>query len=147
MNSPMLLRLESPLKKRGMPIATRGRANAAMLTLNPTIEIIHAVTVVPTFAPIMTPIDCDNVIKPALTKLTTITVVALDDCMRAVTKIPVSTPITRFLVMAASTERSLSPANFSRPSLMVFMPKRKRPREPIRESRLISISIWFCRCI
>jgi len=45
-----------------------------MLTLNPNRAIIHAVNVVPTFAPIMTAIDCANVIKPAFTKLTTITV-------------------------------------------------------------------------
>ena len=37
---------------------------------------IHAVTVVPIFAPIMTLIDCRSVIIPELTKPTTITVVA-----------------------------------------------------------------------
>ena len=37
---------------------------------------IHAVTVVPILAPIITPIDCFRVIIPELTKPTTITVVA-----------------------------------------------------------------------
>ena len=70
----------------------------------------------------MTPIDWPSVISPALTKLTTITVVALDDWMSAVIKIPVSTPITRFFVMAARILRRRSPANFSRPSDIVFIP-------------------------
>jgi hypothetical protein len=34
---------------------------------------------VPIFAPIITPTDCARESRPALTKLTTITVVALDD--------------------------------------------------------------------
>ena len=42
----------------------------------PVILIIHAVTVVPTFAPIITLIACFKVIMPELTKPTTITVVA-----------------------------------------------------------------------
>ena len=37
---------------------------------------IHAVTVVPIFAPIITPMDCLSVIIPEFTKPTTITVVA-----------------------------------------------------------------------
>ena len=40
---------------------------------------IHAVTVVPTFAPIMTWIAWRRVISPEFTKPTTITVVADDD--------------------------------------------------------------------
>ena len=124
-----------------MPIATSGSDMAAIFTLNPIRDIIHAVTVVPTFAPMITPIDCASVISPALTKLTTMTVVALDDCISAVTRIPVNTPMTLFFVMAASTERSLSPANFSRPSLIVFIPKRNKPSEPISESRFSNVSI------
>ena len=50
-----------------------------MSTLKPRAEIIHAVTVVPMFAPIITPIDWESVSKPAFTKLTTITVVAEED--------------------------------------------------------------------
>ncbi len=47
--------------------------------LNPSNEMIHAVTVVPILAPIITPIACDSVSSPALTRLTTRTVVALED--------------------------------------------------------------------
>ena len=41
--------------------------------------MIHAVTVVPILAPIITPIDWESVRSPAFTKLTTITVVAEED--------------------------------------------------------------------
>ena len=57
-----------------------------------------------------------------LTKLTTITVVALDDWMSAVTRTPVMTPMKRFLVIAARMARRRSPANFSKPSDMIFIP-------------------------
>ena len=50
-----------------------------MSALNPSHETSQAVTVVPMFAPIMTPIAWANVKRPAFTKLTTITVVADDD--------------------------------------------------------------------
>ena len=52
---------------------------AAISTLKPKAEMIQAVTVVPILAPIITPMDCDKLSKPALTKLTTITVVADED--------------------------------------------------------------------
>ena len=112
-----------------------------MFTLKPTADIIHAVTVVPMFAPMMTPIDCASVINPAFTKLTTITVVALDDWMSAVIRIPVRTPITRFFVIAAKILRRRSPANFSRPSDIVFIPKRNNASDPTSEKMLIINSI------
>ena len=127
-----------------MPIAKRGRAKAAILTLNPMAEIIHAVMVVPILAPIMTPILCTKVIRPALTKLTTITVVALELWMSAVIKIPVNTPMTLLRVMEDRIPLRRSPANFSRPSLMIFIPYRKRASEPIRLKRLINVSIVYC---
>ena len=141
MNSPMLFLWPFPLNISGMPMASIGMANAAMFTLKPTAEIIHAVTVVPMLAPMITPMDCASVIRPAFTKLTTITVVALDDWMRAVMRIPVSTPITRFFVIAAKILRRRSPANFSRPSDMVFIPKRNSASEPRSEKMLIINSI------
>ena len=141
----MLLRLPLLLNSSGIPIASIGMAKAAMFTLKPTAEIIHAVTVVPMFAPMMTPMDCASVIKPALTKLTTITVVALDDWMRAVIRIPVITPITRFFVIAVKILRKRSPANFSRPSDIVFIPKRNNASDPTSEKMLIinSIKLFF----
>ena len=52
----------------------------------------HAVTVVPTFAPMITWIACLSVIRPEFTKTTTMTVVADDDWMTAVTPRPVKKP-------------------------------------------------------
>lgn len=79
MNSPTDLRELFPENRSGIPNASRGRAKAAMSTLNPRAEINQAVTVVPILAPIMTPIDWVRVSRPAFTKLTTMTVVADDD--------------------------------------------------------------------
>ena len=93
-----------------------------MLTLKPINEMIHAVTVVPILAPMITPIACRSVISPALTKLTTMTVVALLDWMSAVTPTPVNMPIKRLRVMAPRMLRMWSPASFSSPSDMIFMP-------------------------
>lgn len=118
-------------KKRGKANASNGRVNAAISTLKPRADMIHAVTVVPILAPIMTPIDWVSVRRPAFTKLTTITVVADEDWMSAVINIPVSTPVTLFVVIAVSIRRKLSPANFCRPSLMIFIPYKNSAKEPI----------------
>ena len=56
-NSPIDLRELLLEKKSGMAKANRGRANAAMSILKPKAEMIHAVTVVPILAPMMTPMD------------------------------------------------------------------------------------------
>jgi len=60
-------------------MASKGSDMAAISTLNPNAEIIQAVTVVPILAPMITPMDWERLNKPALTKLTTITVVAEED--------------------------------------------------------------------
>ena len=143
MNSPRFFLLPLSEKISGMPTASRGMAKAAMSTLKPTAVIIHAVTVVPMLAPMMTPIASERVIRPAFTKLTTITVVAEDDWMRAVSVTPVSTPMNLFLVIHARILRRRSPANFSRPSLIIFIPKRKRPSEPRSAKMLMIVSISF----
>ena len=56
--------------------------------------------VVPMFAPIITPADSINVINPALTKLTVITVVAEEDWMAAVVRKPVKSPKYRLWVIS-----------------------------------------------
>ena len=94
--------------------------------------IIHEVTVVPIFAPIMTPIAWANVRRPALTKLTTIIVVAVEDCMAAVTPIPVTSLLKALEVMDARKERSPSPATFCKPTLRSPRPKRKSVTAPAR---------------
>jgi phage gp29-like protein len=85
-------------------------------------EIIQAVTVVPIFAPITTPVDSINVINPAFTKLTTITVVVDDDWVMDVVAKPVRMPLNLVLVIPLSIARSLLPATFWRPSLNTFIP-------------------------
>ena len=99
-----------------------GMAKELMLTLKPKIEMIQAVTVVPTLAPMITVMDWASERSPALTKLTTMTVVADDECTKAVINIPVNTPVTRLVVITVRILRKRSPANFCSPSLMIFMP-------------------------
>ena len=78
----------------------------------------------------MTEMACASVSKPALTNDTVITVVAVDDCTEAVTRVPVSMPVKRLVVMAPSTWRSCEPAIFCSESLMDFMPNIRRASEP-----------------
>ena len=66
------------MKKMGKPIPMMGIATDERLNF-PTAAMIQAVMVVPKFAPMITAIDSDRVNKPALTKDTTITVVAEED--------------------------------------------------------------------
>ena len=73
------------------------------------------VTVVPTFAPIITPIAWVRFIIPAFTNPTTMTVVADELWMTAVIAAPSSTPISLFFVSTSSRDFILLPAAFSRP--------------------------------
>ena len=100
--------------------------------------MIHAVSVVPMLAPMMTEMACASVSSPALTNETVITVVAVDDCTEAVTSVPVSMPVKRFVVMAPNTWRNCGPAIFCRASLMDFIPNMRSASEP---SSLNSINI------
>ena len=93
-------------------------------------DIIHAVSVVPIFAPIMTDIACANVRRPALTNETVMTVVAVEDWTDAVTSIPVSMPVKRLVVMAPRTCRNWGPAIFCKASLIDFIPNINRARDP-----------------
>ena len=79
-----------------------GQTKSVMLNEKPAL-IIHAVSVVPIFAPIMTEMACANVSKPALTNDTVITVVAVEDCTAAVISAPVRMPVTRFVVIVPNT--------------------------------------------
>ena len=94
------------------PIPIRGIAKAEILNEKPRRETIQAVTVVPMFAPKIIPIDCVKERICAFTKLTTITVVALDDWIIAVTKRPVKTAVNRFPDTTLNNFWSLFPAPF-----------------------------------
>ena len=128
--SPIFFLFVTLEKIRGRPIPTAGRAILLILNLNPKTAINHPVKVVPIFAPIMTPIDSVKVSKPAFTKLTTITVVADEDWTRHVVRNPVNTPATLFCVIYERISLSRLPATFWMPSLIIFIPNRKTPREP-----------------
>ena len=64
---------------------------------------IQAVTVVPMLAPMMTLTACRRVMSPELTKPTTMTVVAEELCMIAVTPMPVRRPANLFVVSRPSS--------------------------------------------
>ena len=92
--------------------------------------MIHAVTVVPMWAPRIIEMACMSVRSPALTKETVINVVAVELCTEAVTNMPVSIPVKRFVVMVPSTCLSCGPAIFCKASLMDFIPNISRARHP-----------------
>ena len=94
------------------PSAIRGTARIEMSALNPSHDTSHAVTVVPILAPIITLMAWTRVSRPAFTKLTTITVVALEDCITVVIPNPVRTPFNGLDVIEDKKLRSLSPAAF-----------------------------------
>ena len=121
-NSPtdlVVLRLKN---SSGTANAKMGKHITVMSTLKPKKATIQVVNVLPTLAPIITAMLWPSVIRPALTKLTTITVEALELWMRAVTSIPVITPKKRLRVIHDRMLRKRSPAAFCKPSLMTFMP-------------------------
>ena len=130
MSSPMLRRLSLFEFEKRNPSSIIGTASNEMSALKPSHDTIHAVTVVPMLAPMITPMACVNVSSPALTKLTTITVVADEDCITVVMPRPVSTPLRGFDVMADKKLRSLSPAAFCSPELIRFIPYRNIPNAP-----------------
>ena len=73
-NSPMLLLRFLFIKRSITAKPINGMITSDISTLNPNSEIIQAVNVVPTLAPKITAMDWANDIRPALTKLTTMTV-------------------------------------------------------------------------
>ena len=99
--------------------------------LMPDNDKIQLVTVVPTFAPIITLIAWRRFISPELTKPTTITVVADELCITAVTAQPVRNPANLLVVIFARMPRSLLPALRSRASPIVFIPNRNRQSPPM----------------
>ena len=94
-----------------MPMKKAGYTKSVMLNENPRL-IIHAVTVVPMLAPIITEMAWIRVNSPALTNETVISVVAVELCTAAVTATPVSIPVKRLVVIAPRTRRNCGPANF-----------------------------------
>ena len=92
--------------------------------------MIHAVSVVPMFAPMIMLMAWASVSSPADTKETVITVVAEEDCTAHVTNAPVIIPDSLLAVMRASTWRNPAPAIFCSASLIIFIPKISSASEP-----------------
>ena len=75
------------------PRPMAGKAYISMLRPpKPAMDTSHAVAVVPTLLPMITPMDCLRVSSPALTSPITMTVVAELDWMKAVTNAPTTKP-------------------------------------------------------
>ncbi len=79
---------------------------------------------------IIMPIACLNFIIPELTKPTTITVVADDDCITAVTAIPSNTAIILLEVSFSSICSNLPPDSFAKESPMTFIPYKNKASPP-----------------
>ena len=105
-------------------------------------RISWPVTVVPMFAPIMTPTDCVRVMMPEFTRPTQITTVPAEDWMTPVMRVPKITPLSVEEVSFCSTPCILPPASFSRPAPIMDMPYRNSAIPPNREVMcVISITI------
>ena len=96
--------------------------------------------VVPMLAPKMTEMAWGRLIRPALTKPMTITVVAELLWSTAVTRAPATAPSSGFRVRNPSTFFMRSPATFCRLLLMLFMPNRKSARPPMRPKIIVTVS-------
>ena len=109
-------------------------------------ERIQAVTVVPMLAPMITPMDCFRVISRELTKPTTMTVVAEELWITAVTPRPVRKPLILLSVNLPRRVFRLFPARRSRPSPITFIPNRNRQRPPImvNTSKIVIVNASFC---
>ena len=90
--------------------------------LMPDRDNIHAVTVVPIFAPIITPMAEWSFMMPAFTKPTSITVVAEEDWITAVTESPSNIALIGFEVSLSNIFSSFPPASFSSPLPITFIP-------------------------
>ena len=113
-----------------------GQTKSVMLNENPA-DIIHAVSVVPMFAPMMTEMACASVSRPAFTNETVITVVAVELCTADVTATPVSMPVKRLVVIRRKMFRNCVPAIFCKASLIVFIPNIRSASEPSRRKAII----------
>ena len=96
-------------------------------------RISWPVTVVPMFAPMITPTDCVRVIIPELTRPTQMTTVPAEDWITPVIKVPKITALRVEEVSFCSTPCILPPASFSRPAPMMDIPYRNSAIPPSRE--------------
>ena len=105
-------------------------------------HIIQPVMLVPIIAPMMMPIAWRTFIISELTKPTTMTEVADDDCMTAVTPVPSRMPLSCVPERRYSTTSSLLPATILRLSPISDMPNRNNATPP-RSDSTSAIPITF----
>ena len=106
--------------------------------------MIQPVMLVPTIAPMMTAMAWRTFIMPELTKPTTMTEVAEEDWMTAVTPAPSSMPLSGVPESLYRISSSLLPATFFSPSPISDMPKRNRATPP-RSVMTLEIPMFFSR--
>ena len=94
---------------------------------------IQPVAVVPMLAPMTMPTALESCMIPALTKPTTMTVVAEDDWITAVTSAPSSTPLMGLEVSLPKMVSRRLPATRFSPSPSRLMPNRKKASPPSSE--------------
>ena len=99
---------------------------------------IHPVMLVPSIAPSTIPMACLTFIIPELTKPTTITDVADEDWMTAVTIVPRRMPFGVFPASLNSIISILLPATFLRESPMTDIPNRNMATPPNNEIILVA---------
>ena len=101
------------------------------------------VTAVPTLAPMITPTACSSVMVPEFTKPTTITVVAEEDWITAVTPRPNRNPLTGLEVIFPKIVFRLEPALFFRASPITSIPYRKsdKPHKSDNTSKMLIVII------
>ncbi|MPN08667.1 hypothetical protein SDC9_155952 [bioreactor metagenome] len=135
------------IAKRGVKLSG---LNSFMKKLSDSIPArlnIHAVTVVPILAPIMTPTDCDSFMMPEFTKPTTITVVAEELCITAVTSIPINTPLIGDEVSFSRIFSRRPPSVFSSAVPIICIPKRKNASPQIRLNTLKRFIAFLSRLV
>ena len=124
--------------KRQTPISARIGAkedgfNIWITKFSPSIPVrlkIQDVIVVPIFAPMIIPTACFNCMIPEFTNPTTITVVAEDDWITAVTPAPSNTAVIGFAVNFSKIISSFPPDIFANPSPMICIPYKNNARPP-----------------
>ena len=112
------------------PIKITGRITVPNFNLKPSKTTNHPVIVVPVLAPKIIPRDCGNVISPAPTKPTAVTVTALDDCNTAVHTAPVKAPDTGLLVSFFKALRIAFPCKLRNAPVITIIPNKKIPSPP-----------------
>ena len=96
------------------------------------------------FAPMIIEVAWARVITPALTKPTTMTVVADELWITIVTPVPTAMPANLLLLILLNTDLSRLPATDSRFSLIILRAIRKTPSPPNRVKIVSKTSIILC---